>query len=347
MMYRRNIACSLSKNVVQYQTNYLEWTDDMRYDCAPMEGITGRHFRLVHNRWFGGIDQYYLPFLSPTHTHSFSKKEWQEVLPENNEGLRVVPQILTRVADDFLWAASDLAALGYTEVNLNLGCPSGTVVAKGKGSGFLSKPQELKVFLDQIFSSCPIKISIKTRLGLSDPQEFYPLLELFHQYPIHELIIHPRVQKDFYKFPARREVFSSVLPNCTLPICYNGDLATAEQCTHFCSQHPSLQAIMLGRGLIGDPALARKAAGGAAADKETLRAFHDELYECYCTSFNSRHNAMMRMKEIWFYLIGLFEDNGKAAKALRKTSDNAAFEAQVSDIFQHLSLRQENTTSCR
>ena len=318
----------------------------MHYDCAPMEGITGRCFRLAHSRWFGGVERYYIPFLSPTQTHVFSKKEWQGVLPENNEGLHVVPQLLTRSADDFLWAARELASVGYREVNLNLGCPSGTVVAKGKGSGFLGRPQELKAFLDEIFSTCPLRISIKTRLGLTDPAEFPPLLELFQRYPVQELIIHPRVQKDFYKYPARREVFTALLPACTLPVCYNGDLATAGQCTDFCREFPRVKALMLGRGLIGDPALARKAAGGPGADKDALRAFHDQLYEDYCTAFNSRRNAMMRMKELWFYLIGLFEDGGKAAKALRKTSDPAAFEAQVADIFRHLPLCQDNSTSC-
>lgn len=318
----------------------------MRYDCAPMEGITGRHFRRAHSRWFGGVDRYYIPFLSPTQTHVFSKKEWQDVLPEHNEGLRAVPQLLTRSADDFLWAARELAAVGYREVNLNLGCPSGTVVAKGKGSGFLARPQELKVFLDEIFSSCPLNISIKTRLGLTDPEEFPPLLELFHRYPVQELIIHPRVQKDFYKFPARREMFAALLPSCTLPVCYNGDLATAGQCADFCREFPAVPAIMLGRGLIGDPALARKAAGGPAADRDTLRAFHDQLYEDYCAAFNSRRNAMMRMKEVWFYLIGLFEDNGKAAKALRKAADPAVFEAQTAEILRHLPLRRDNAASC-
>lgn len=318
----------------------------MLYDCAPMEGITGRHFRLAHSRWFGGVDRYYIPFLSPTQTHAFSKKEWQEVLPEHNEGLHVVPQLLTRNADDFLWAARELATVGYREVNLNLGCPSGTVVAKGKGSGFLGHPQELELFLNKIFSACPLKISIKTRLGLTAPEEFSPLLRLFHHYPVQELIIHPRVQKDFYKHPARRKVFAAHFSECTLPVCYNGDLATANQCADFCREFPGVKAVMLGRGLVGDPALARKAAGGPASDKDTLCAFHNQLYEDYCTAFNSRRNAMMRMKEIWFYLIGLFEDNGKAAKALRKTSDPAAFEAQVSSIFRLLPLRQDNTASC-
>lgn len=318
----------------------------MIFDCAPMEGITGRHFRQAHNRWFGGIHRYYIPFLSPTQTHVFGKKEWQEVLPEHNEGLHAVPQLLTRNADDFLWAAKELAAIGYKEVNLNLGCPSGTVVAKGKGSGLLARTDELAVFLDQIFSSCPIQISIKTRLGLTDPNEFPYLLELFQRYPIQELIIHARVQKDFYKLPARREVFSAQLPNYTLPICYNGDLATAAQCIDFFHEFPGVPSVMLGRGIIGDPALARKALGGNSADIDTLRSFHDELYENYCTSFNSRRNAMMRMKELWFYLIGLFEDCDKAGKALRKAADSSSFEAQVNHIFAHCPLRSDNPYSC-
>lgn len=318
----------------------------MKFDCAPMEGITGRLFRQAHNRWFGGIDRYYIPFLSPTQTHVFGKKEWQEVLPEHNEGLYAVPQLLTRNADDFLWAAKELAAIGYKEVNLNLGCPSGTVVAKGKGAGFLARTDELASFLDQIFSACPIQISIKTRLGLADPSEFSFLLELFQRYPVQELIVHARIQKDFYKLPARREVFAAHLSKYTLPICYNGDLATTEQCTDFFREFPNVASVMLGRGIIGDPALARKALGGNPADIDTLRSFHEELYESYCTAFNSRRNAMMRMKELWFYLIGLFEDSEKAGKALRKTADSNSFEAQINYIFAHSPLRRDNPFSC-
>lgn len=318
----------------------------MQIDCAPMEGITGRLFRKAHNKWFGGIDRYFMPFLSPTQTHTFAKKEWKEILPENNEGLRVVPQLLTRNYEDFLWAAKELSHIGYQEVNLNLGCPSGTVVAKGKGSGFLGYPEELREFLDRIYSACPIRISIKTRLGLSDPEEFPHLLDIFQQFPVHELIVHPRIQRDFYKYPVRMDMFASCISSFKVPVCYNGDLSTAEQCKAFCANYPSIGHIMLGRGLIGDPAMARKALGGKAAEQSSLRSFHDQLYEDYCTAFNSRRNAMMRMKEIWFYLIGLFEDSSKAGKALRKTQDPVSFESQVDHIFRTLPLCSSNPTSC-
>ena len=152
-----------------------------------------------------------------------------------------------------------------------------------------------------------MEISVKTRLGLVDPEEFGPLLELFNRFPIKELTIHPRVQKDMYKYPVRREDFASAFPQCAMPVCYNGDLNTVADCQDIRQEYPSLVSIMLGRGLIGDPALARKVKGGAPAALDTLRAFHDQLYESYCDSFKSRRNAMMRMKELWFYLIGLSE----------------------------------------
>ena len=316
----------------------------MRIDCAPLEGVTGRFFRQAHNRWFGGIDRYYAPFLSPTQTHCFGKKELDQVLPEHNQGIHLVPQLLTRNAEDFLWAAGVLAAMGYKEVNLNLGCPSGTVVAKGKGSGLLARYEELTVFLEEIFTRCPIDISVKTRLGLVDPEEFRPLLDLFNRFPIKELTIHPRVQKDMYRLPVRRDVFAAAYPHCTMPVCYNGDLNTAADCLSVQRQFPALESIMLGRGLIGDPALARKLKGGAPADLNTLRAFHDALYESYCDSFQSRRNAMMRMKELWFYLIGLFEDDGKHGKSLRKASNDKEFESCAAAIFRDLPLKTENTS---
>ena len=166
----------------------------MRYDFAPMEGITGALFRRLHHQFFPGVDRYYMPFLSPTRDHVFTPRELREILPENNPDAEVIPQLLTKVPEDFLWAAGELAAMGYQTVNLNLGCPSGTVVAKGKGSGMLADPSALDAFLDAVFSRAPCAVSVKTRLGLSDPEEFGPLLEIYNHYPLAELIVHPRVQ---------------------------------------------------------------------------------------------------------------------------------------------------------
>ena len=181
----------------------------MQYEFAPMEGITDDIFRRLHHKYFPGVSRYYTPFLSPSEGRTFSKKELREVLPEHNEGVPLVPQLLTNRCELFLEGAKILKDLGYEEVNLNLGCPSGTVTTKGKGSSFLfpERREQLEKFLDEIFARCPLAISIKTRLGKSDPEEFPALLELYNRYPIKQLILHPRVQQDFYRKPVRMEWF--------------------------------------------------------------------------------------------------------------------------------------------
>ena len=77
----------------------------MDYLFAPMEGITGYVFRNAHHRHFHGIKTYYTPFISPNQTRKFTPRELNDVRPEHNEGVPVIPQILTNKADDILWAA--------------------------------------------------------------------------------------------------------------------------------------------------------------------------------------------------------------------------------------------------
>ena len=202
----------------------------MEYYFAPMEGITGAQFRQIHHSLFPGVDKYYIPFLSPTQDHVFTPRDLRAVLPEHNQGFHAVPQLLTRNAQDFLWAAGALADMGYEEVNLNLGCPSGTVTAKGKGAGLLGRREELERMLDGIFAAPPTAISLKTRLGMEDPEEFPALLELFSRYPVFLLIIHPRVRQDFYRRPVRMDSFRFALDHYRGPICFNGGLLTPEDC---------------------------------------------------------------------------------------------------------------------
>lgn len=313
----------------------------MRYYFAPMEGVTGQLYRRAHHRYFTGVDKYFMPFLSPTQDNVFTKKELGEILPEHNEGIPVVPQLLTRRAADFIWAARELERMGYQEVNLNLGCPSGTVVAKGKGAGLLAMPEELNHFLEEIFSQVGIEISVKTRLGLKSPEEFPRLLEIYNCYPIKELTIHPRVRTDYYKNWVNVATFEQALSSSHNPVCYNGDLVTAADCRGAEARFPSAQALMLGRGLLADPALAGKAKGGPGADKERLQAFHDEVYLGYCRAFGSDRNAMLRMKEFWTYLICLFQDGDRYAKKLKKAREPMEYQAYVTALFQDLVLREE------
>ena len=164
-----------------------------------MEGITDSIYRQLHHKFFPGIHRYYTPFFSPTIHRSLTQKERRELQPASALDFAVVPQILTKNPEDFIWMAQQCQEAGYSEVNLNLGCPSGTVTAKGKGAGALRDLDSLDLFLDAVFRASPLPVSVKTRIGFSSSEEFPKLLDIFNRYPVRELIIHPRTRAAFYK----------------------------------------------------------------------------------------------------------------------------------------------------
>lgn len=309
----------------------------MRYYFAPMEGITDSVYRSVHYAHFAGVDRYYMPFLSPTQHRVLTHREARELPKADSVPFTAVPQVLTKVPEDFLWASRVCADQGYEEVNLNVGCPSGTVTAKGKGAGMLRDVEQLDRFLEEIFSQSPLPVSVKTRLGFTDPEEFPKILEVFNRYPIRELTVHPRVRAAFYSGGVDMEAFTYALEHSKNPLCYNGNLTTLAQIRSFREQYPSVDAVMLGRGLVGDPGML--APGGT--ERESLRAFHDELVEEYCRVFGGARNAMFRMKENWRLMICRFEGAEKLWKRLRKTTDLAEYRAITSEIFNSLPLAPE------
>ncbi len=263
----------------------------------------------------------------------------KELNPENNENLKVVPQLLTARSEDFNWAALALQDLGYDEVNYNLGCPAGTVVARGKGSGFLRNLAGLERFLDEIFApSRSIRISIKVRLGWANEEEFDDISNLLKNYPASFVIIHPRLKTDQYRGEVRESVFARYYRRFNSPVAFNGDVVKEEDIGRIETAYPSLSMIMVGRGLTADPALFRKARGGKPASKEEIKEFSGILYDGYTKAFESRRNALMRMKEHWFYLLNLFEEDARLQKKLFKAKTDADFEQAVADVFSSLEI---------
>ena len=314
----------------------------MKLYFAPMEGVTTSIYRRIHHRLFGGPDRYYTPFFSPTADHLFTARELREIGPENNEGIHVVPQILTKNPQDFLWAADGLADMGYGEVNLNLGCPSATVTAKGKGSGLLRTPDTLKALLDGIFSRPPLPVSVKTRIGYAEAEEFPPLLALLRSYPIAELTIHCRTRREMYGGGVHYEAFALARENSPFPLCFNGDLRTPTDFAAIRDRWPDLEAAAAARGAAEDPALFRRLKGGTPATREELRQFHSEIYEAYSLAYG-RLNGMRRTRELWHYLIRRFENADELHKRIARTKDVSVFEDAVAAVFRELPLKDESS----
>ena len=306
----------------------------MQIYLAPMEGISTFVYRNAFTHYYGGIDKFFTPFLS---NKNLSCKEINEISPEHNKGLVVVPQILTNQAEVFVSIAAKLTDYGYREVNLNLGCPSGTVVAKKRGAGFLSVPDALDAFLEEIFDKCPLEISIKTRIGMDSVDEWEKLLTIYGKYPLKELIVHPRLQKEFYDGTPHVGAFrmtQEMLP--MLPLCYNGDIVSKAAWDAVTGKLMPLENIMLGRGVLSNPTLPMSLKAQTPEsqpneeDLKRFRAFHDEILEEYRELMSGDQPALFRMKELWTYMRKYVHLTDKQMKQIHKSKKIEEYRSIIS-----------------
>lgn len=304
----------------------------MQIYMAPMEGITGYVYRRAYHRFFNDVDKYFMPFIDARASGKFGTKERKDIAPENNEGMQAVPQILAINPESFINTARAIAQCGYEEININLGCPSGTVVSKGKGAGALADKERLRAFLTEIFDKVDMRISIKTRLGMEHPEEFYELSELFNQFPVSELIIHPRVREEYYKGTPHMDVYGNVLKSTCHRLCYNGNVFTPEDFERICASFKGTEGIMLGRGLIANPGLIGHI-HGRPLKKDTLKAFCDTLYEDYRSDIPGPKNFLYKVKELWSYMGKLFTDYESYQKKIMKADDAVGYEIAVNRLF--------------
>ena len=323
----------------------------MKFYLAPMEGLTGFVFRNAYQKHFGDIDTYFTPFIN---NKKMNYKEIKDILPEHNKGMHVVPQILTNRAEDFLAIAKELGNYGYESVNLNLGCPSGTVVTKHRGAGFLAVPEELDHFLEEIFADCPLRISVKTRIGINDAGEWERILSIYEKYPMEELIIHPRVQKDFYNNTPDMDAFLYAVENSRHTLCYNGDICSVDDYKDWIQkmegkdrEHGSgstaqhTEHMMLGRGILKNPGLVGELMGHAPITKDQFHAFHDDVLKGYLDVMSGERNTLFRMKELWFYFAKYFTEPEKYVKQIKKTQRVAEYRVIVDNLFREQEWQPE------
>lgn len=307
----------------------------MQIYFAPLEGITGYIYRNAYEKFFGGIDRYYSPFVVTRDGGIMKNKERNDISVEHNLGLSLIPQLLTNQAQSFCRAAKQMQGMGYQEVNLNLGCPSGTVVSKGRGSGFLGRTEDLNRFLEEVFEHCTCDISLKTRIGVEEPEEFVALLDIYNQYPVKELIIHPRTRKEFYKGKPHMESFAYAYANSKNPICYNGDICTKEDYESLLAEYPRLSSVMIGRGFIARPGFIGNPdkKKQEVVTKEAVQKFMEKLLADYREVMSGDIHALFKMKEIWIYMAPHFTNYEKYLKKIKKTNKLAEYQVIVSGLF--------------
>ena len=270
----------------------------MKIYFAPMEGITDGILRQAHNRIFGGVDVYCLPFHKLTQTMSLLTREIRDISPEENEGLNVLPQALTRDPEQLSAWMYYVSECGYSHADLNIGCPSPTVTKRGRGSGMLRDPFYLRAFFDRVFANTlPVSLSVKTRIGYESADEWPEILDILADYPFDHVTVHVRTMKEQYTGGIHPEAFETAVQKGIHHPVYNGDLRSVEDVNELKQRCPAAEAVMIGRGMLADPALARELRGGPEAGRDELQAWYTALYEGWAQRFHPTL-ALGRIKKL-------------------------------------------------
>lgn len=303
---------------------------------APFQGITGQVFRACYAKYFFGIDAFYTPyFTSISSKKKLPERKINELKFISENGIPVIPQILSKEADEIIRFASHIEQLGFTELNWNLGCPYPQVANKKRGSGLLPYPTMVNEILENVFTEINIAFSVKCRLGYFSSDEIDELMPVFNRFPLKELIIHPRLGKQLYKGSVDKEKFGHVANQLQVPLVYNGDIFTIDDFQSAQSQFPDINTWMIGRGILSDPFLPARIKGLPLPldQKKHLRKFVEELYLCYRKQMNDQLSAIGFMKEYWDYFSNSFNDPHKVLRKIKKTKTFDEYEEVVTGIF--------------
>ncbi len=302
----------------------------MKLYFAPLEGITKFIYRNVHAEMFGGCDAYFAPFITPSDNEKNGMKALRDILPENNQGIPLKVQVQTNCAESFLKFERKIVPLGYDAVNINLGCPSGTVVKKGRGAGFLQYPEELDAFLEEVFQKSKLRISVKTRTGYASGNEMEQLTKIYNRHPLSLVVIHPRARNDFYNGVPDEAVFAKAYRESVHKICYNGNICKKQEFAYIKAAYPDLDSVMIGRGAIANPAIFREIRGGEPLTTAELQQFTENLIQAYLAELKSEVFTLQKLKEVWMYMMWNYPEEKKILKQIKKSNKLSEFRNAIS-----------------
>jgi tRNA-dihydrouridine synthase len=303
---------------------------------APLRGVTDALFRNTYAEFFSGIDWAITPFLSTTQGPRIKPSHLKEVLPENNLKMPVVPQVMSKRAENFIPLAMALMDLGYHTINWNLGCPYPMVAKKGRGSGLLPHPEVIERFLDKVLAVMPGQISVKMRLGRYRDDEIFKLLPIFNRYPLKEVIIHPRTGVQMYEGTVQLDVFEQCLPLCRHCVMYNGDIVDPYGFERLQQRFPEIKSWMIGRGAVSNPFLCSNLKGHNINNDDQnkiFKKFHDALYARYKERLYGPSHLLNRMKGLWGYFVKSFKGGAAFRKKINKTRHVQHYEYLIENFF--------------
>lgn len=309
----------------------------MNLHFAPLQGFTEAPYRRVHQEVCGGIDAYYTPFIRIEHGQ-IRKKDLREALPEQNDGVHVIPQIIASDAKEFQQLAEKLVAIGHRELDVNMGCPFPLQTRLGRGSGILPHADKVKEILEamkRLHETDGVTLSIKMRLGQESAEESLVLLPLINEVPLQHLTLHPRIGRNQYKGKLDMESFERFLSGCQVPIVFNGLLTSVEEIQAIVARFPQLEGVMIGRGLLSRPTLAQEFVSGQNYSidqvQKSVLEMHKRLLSHYEDAIEGGESQLVqKMQSFWEYLEPTF--GHKAIKKILKAGNYRNYREAVSNI---------------
>jgi len=303
---------------------------------SPLQGFTDFRFRNAFNSIFGGIDTFYSPYIRLNGKRIIKPAYQRDILPENNIGLEVIPQIITNDADEFLFVSKYVQELGYKELNWNLGCPYPMVTKCGMGSGLINDSQKINTILNKVHNESDITVSMKMRLGYENSEEILEVLPILDNYPLKNIAIHARIGKQLYKGGVNLKAFHECINNTKHKLYYNGDITSVEKFHEMQNLFPTIDHWMIGRGLIADPFLPSMIKNNLTTYPENklelFKELHDTLYQGYGESLSGASHLLLKMYHLWEYFSILFTDSRKALKKIKKAKSIRAYDLAVQEI---------------
>ena len=271
---------------------------------APLQGYTDFEYRRIHARHCGGVDTYYTPFIR-WEKGGIREKDIKDILPENNEGLHLVPQIICADTDEFNRLADTIQEHGYEEMDLNMGCPAPMQTKLMRGSGILPYPTRVSALLKEMERRPEVRFSAKMRLGLEGKEEWRELSGMLNSSCLKHLTVHPRIGKQMYKGEVDMDAFNEVYSSIHIPIIYNGDVTSMEQVSSLSERYPGLHGIMMGRGLLARPTMAKECLMGKEMPHEErmsiLMQMHEDMLG-YCTrKYKVDSQILLHIHSFWEY----------------------------------------------
>jgi tRNA-dihydrouridine synthase len=309
-------------------------TNDYIY-LAPLRGVTDRIFRNTFEKHFGKFDFLLAPF-TPTVKGTFvNPSHIRDLSVEHNDCKRVIPQIIGNMPDDIFVLANHFKSMGYQSVNINMGCPQPQIIRKRRGSGMLGHPDLIKSILDKLFENQEQVVSVKMRLGYSSAEESEKIISIFNQYPLHEVIIHPRTGIQMYSGNVDLEHFLIRSQALKHPVVYNGDIWSLNHYKQYKQRFPHINRWMTGRGTCCNPYLLQEIRTGSAVRKDfsVIKAFHDDIFELSKERLSGPAHLLGKMKELWNYLSQLFPDSKRVLKSVQKRTSVGNYVADVEELF--------------